>query len=424
MSKYQSVRGTRDLLPEVKTLYRSIESLAYNTARKFGFKDIETPIFEFSDVFHRSLGETSDAISKETYTFTDRGGESITLRPEGTAGVVRAYISEGLMQHNPNKFYYFGPMFRYERPQKGRYRQFYQLGVECLGLETPSADVECLGLAWAILKKLGLSDRCVLEINTLGDQASRDHYRQALVDFLTPLKDQLSEDSKKRLEKNPLRILDSKDEGDKALVKNAPQMQDYLNEDSKTFFSEVIKGLELLKIPYKVNTQLVRGLDYYCHTVFEFVTTELGAQGAILAGGRYDGLSEMLGGPRTPGIGWASGVDRLVELIKLNEKSTFSESKQLTAFVALGDKAQWKAIQIAQTLRENDNFCEVIQTGNFKKKLEKANKLGATAAVLLFEQDNGTIELKYKNFTTGEEVPTTEIDLIQQLNRSSSNLLD
>jgi len=311
MSKYQSVRGTRDLLPELKQTFRLIDETAYKTAKNYGFKEIETPIFEFSDVFHRSLGETSDAVSKETYTFTDRGGDSITLRPEGTAGVVRSFISEGLAQHVPLKLYYYGPMFRYERPQKGRYRQFYQFGVEVLGLESALADVECLDLAWTILKNLKLSERCILEINTLGDIESRNAYRTALVNYLTPFKSQLSADSQVRFEKNPMRILDSKDEGDKKIVAGAPLMENYLNDTSKKFFSDVLAGLDKLKIPYKINSKLVRGLDYYCHTVFEFTTTELGAQSAILSGGRYDGLTEMLGGPKTAGVGWAAGVDEL-----------------------------------------------------------------------------------------------------------------
>lgn len=402
MSKYQSVRGTRDLLPQTKRIFRAIEEKAYNTAQNYGFKEIETPIFEFSEVFHRSLGETSDAISKETYTFSDRGGDSITLRPEGTAGVVRAYVSEGLAQHNPNKLYYYGPMFRYERPQKGRYRQFYQIGVEVLGLENPRADVECLDLAWNILKQIGLSKKVILEINTLGDSESRNAYREALVNYLTPLKDQLSEDSKLRLEKNPLRILDSKDENDKKLIQGAPKMEDFLTENAKAFFNSVLEGLKDLNIPYQVNPKLVRGLDYYCHTVFEFVTTELGAQGAILAGGRYDGLVETLGGAKTPGVGWASGVDRLVDLSQIANVS-YSNDKFPIAIVALGDKATQQGLKIASHLRSKNHYCEVFMTGNFKKKLEKANKLNSHTAILLFEQENGSIEYKIKNFKTGEE---------------------
>jgi histidyl-tRNA synthetase len=403
MSKYQSVRGTRDLLPELKQTFRLIDETAYKTAKNYGFKEIETPIFEFSDVFHRSLGETSDAVSKETYTFTDRGGDSITLRPEGTAGVVRSFVSEGLAQHAPLKLYYYGPMFRYERPQKGRYRQFYQFGVEVLGLESALADVECLDLAWTILKNLKLSERCILEINTLGDVESRNNYRSALVEYLTPFKEQLSADSKVRLEKNPMRILDSKD---KKIVAGAPLMENYLNETSKKFFADVLAGLDKLKIPYKINSKLVRGLDYYCHTVFEFTTTELGAQSAILSGGRYDGLVEMLGGPKTAGVGWASGVDRLADLVSTATATGFLNSvstKPPVSIIALGDKALAEAMSIASELRNKSHYCEVFLTGNFKKKLEKANKLATEKAVLIFEQENGQFEYKLKNFTTGEE---------------------
>lgn len=410
MSKYQSVRGTRDLLPQLKKVFRQIDKVAYNTAQDYGFSEIETPIFEFSDVFHRSLGETSDAVSKETYTFLDRGGDSITLRPEGTAGVVRSFISEGLAQLLPLKLYYYGPMFRYERPQRGRYRQFHQFGVEVLGLETPLADVECIDLAWTILKKLKLDQRCVLEINTLGDQESRDQYRKALVDYLTPFKSQLSADSQVRLEKNPMRILDSKDEGDKKIVANAPLMQNYLNESSKKFFQDVLSGLEKLKIPYKVDSKLVRGLDYYCHTVFEFTTTELGAQSAILSGGRYDGLVEMLGGSKTPGVGWAAGVDRLADLSAANleiEKST------PVSVVANGEKALQEGMAIASALRNKNIYCEIFLTGNFKKKLEKANKHHTEKAILIFEQENGAMEYKIKNFKTGEESVSNREDILK-----------
>lgn len=409
MSKYQSVRGTRDLLPNLKKSFRFIDQTAYTTALKYGFGEIETPIFEFSEVFHRSLGETSDAVSKETYTFTDRGGDSITLRPEGTAGVVRSFVSEGLAQLTPLKLYYYGPMFRYERPQKGRYRQFHQFGVEVLGLETPLADIECLDLAWNILKKLNLSERCILEINTLGDTESRAEYRKALVEFLTPLKDQLSAESQIRLEKNPMRILDSKDENDKKIILGAPSMQDFLNEKSKEFFAKVIEGLTQLNIPFKLNPKLVRGLDYYCHTVFEFTTTELGAQGAILSGGRYDGLVEMLGGPKTAGVGWAAGVDRLADLCE-NKLPSLKEDI-IYGFAAIGPKSEIEALKISSALVARNKKCLSFHTGGLKKKLEKISKLSDQAetvyAVLLFDQDDGTIEYKIKNFKTGEEKATT-----------------
>ena len=414
MSKYQSVRGTRDLLPNLKKTFRLIDQTAYNSALKYGFGEIETPIFEFSDVFHRSLGETSDAVSKETYTFTDRGGDSITLRPEGTAGVVRSFVSEGLAQLVPLKLYYSGPMFRYERPQKGRYRQFQQFGVEVLGLETPLADIECLDLAWTILKKLNLSERCILEINTLGDTESRNEYRKALVEFLTPLKSELSADSQVRLEKNPMRILDSKDENDRKLIAGAPLMENFLNEKSKLFFAKVIEGLKHLNIPYKLNPKLVRGLDYYCHTVFEFTTTELGAQGAILSGGRYDGLVEMLGGPKTAGVGWAAGIDRLADLCE--NKLPVLKDEAVFGFAAIGPKAELEALKLSSQLVAKNKKCLSFHTGGLKKKLEKISKLTETAetvyAILIFDQDDGSVEYKVKNFKTGEEKLATPADIV------------
>ncbi len=414
-SKYQSVRGTRDLTFDTKALFRNVENIAFSTSQNFGFQEIETPIFEFSDVFHRSLGETSDAVSKETYTFTDRGGDSITLRPEGTAGVARAFVSEGLAQSNPNKLYYYGPMFRYERPQKGRYRQFYQFGVEVLGLEHPLADVECLDLGYQILRKLGLAESCLLEINTLGDLESRNQYRSALVQYLTPFKNQLSMDSQVRLEKNPLRILDSKDEGDRKIIADAPPADRYLTDSAKSFFTSVKEGLRSLEIPFKENPRLVRGLDYYCHTVFEFVTTELGAQGTVLGGGRYDGLIETLGGPKTPGVGWASGVDRLVDLLETKNLQLFAKTKPPVAVIALGDRAVAKAVQLGSQIRKKDIRAEVFLSGNFKKKLEKANKLGTTKAVLIFEQENGNFEFKIKDFSTGEEKIVAESAILQEI---------
>ncbi|MGZ3744950.1 MAG: histidine--tRNA ligase, partial [Pseudobdellovibrionaceae bacterium] len=336
-TKFQRVRGTRDLLPEDNIKFRFVETTAHQLSLLYGYGEIETPLFEFSEVFHRTLGETSDVVSKETYTFLDRGGDSITLRPEGTAGVARAFVSEGMAQNLPLKFYYSGSMFRYERPQKGRYRQFKQLGVECLGVDSPLADAECIAMAWDLLKKIGIAGKCHLEINTLGDTESRVLYRKALVDYFSQHWEKLSDDSKMRLEKNPLRILDSKDEGDRALIAQAPSLQDHLNESSKVFFAALLKGIESLGIPFKINTKLVRGLDYYCHTVFEFVTSELGAQGTVLGGGRYDGLIEMMGGPKTPGVGWAAGVDRLSELVPTEK---YQKTETLLAIIPADEKGE------------------------------------------------------------------------------------
>lgn len=399
-SKIQSVRGTRDLLPEDNLLFRFVEESAYKKALLYGYGEIETPIFEFSDVFHRTLGETSDVVNKETYDFTDRGGEKLTLRPEGTAGVARSFISEGMMQNLPLKFYYSGPMFRYERPQKGRYRQFFQLGAECLGYESPLADVECISLAWDLLKQIGISADCTLEINTLGDAESRAAYRDTLVQYFTAHKEQLSEDSKMRLEKNPLRILDSKDEGDKKLNAHAPKLEQSLNQSSQDFFKKVLAGIEKLGIPYKVNNHLVRGLDYYCHTVFEFTTSKLGAQGTVLAGGRYDGLIETMGGPKTPGVGWAAGIDRLADLVP---KDLAIKPEVLVAVIGADDQGEDESVKVAHEIRSRGLKAENFLSGKMGKKMQKANKAGAQYALILGGNEVTSKTVTVKNFMTGEQ---------------------
>jgi histidyl-tRNA synthetase len=411
-TKFQRVRGTRDLLPEDSVKFRFVEASAYKLSLLYGYGEIETPIFEFSEVFHRTLGETSDVVNKETYTFTDRGGESITLRPEGTAGVARAFVSEGMTQNLPLKFYYSGPMFRYERPQKGRYRQFKQLGVECLGIESPLADVECLTLAWDLLNEIGLAQKCHLEINTLGDSESRALYRDALVEYFGQYKDQLSADSKLRLEKNPLRILDSKDEGDRKLITGAPTLQNYLNPVSKTFFEGVIKGIEALGIPYQVNTKLVRGLDYYCHTVFEFVTTELGAQGTVLAGGRYDGLIEMMGGPKTPGVGWAAGMDRLADLVPAEK---YQKQEPLLAVIPADDIGEQASLKAAHKLRLAGFKVELLISGKMGKRFQKADKMGASHALVLGESEVTSGKIAVKDLKAGTQENLSVEELLKKL---------
>ncbi len=412
MSKLQRVRGTRDLMPEENSLFRFVEGTAYSTAMLYGYGEIETPIFEFSEVFHRILGETSDVVNKETYTFLDRGGESITLRPEGTAGVARAFVSEGLAQNLPLKFYYSGPMFRYERPQKGRYRQFNQVGVECLGLDTPLADVECLALAWDLLNKIGLAQKCKLEINTLGDTESRATYREALIQYFSKYKDQLSADSQVRLEKNPLRILDSKDENDRKLIANAPSLAQHLNETSKKFFDQVIAGIEKLGIPYEINSRLVRGLDYYCHTVFEFTTTELGAQGTVLAGGRYDGLIETMGGPKTPGVGWAAGIERLSEL---TPKEKIADKSPLIALVGADEAGEIESIKLAQEIRTLGLRVENILSGKMAKKMQKAAKIGSHFALILGSQEVTNEQVTIKNLNSGEQSTVARSEIKKDL---------
>jgi len=378
----QPVRGVHDLLPEEMRRHRLVRETARLAAECFGYQEMETPIFEFSEVFKRTLGDTSDIVTKEMYTFTDRGGEQLTLRPEGTAGVARAFISGGLAQLLPLKYFYAGPMFRYERPQKGRLRQFHQVGVELLGVADPQGDIEVLALAVEFLRRLGIWERATLEINTLGDAESRQNYRQVLVDYLEGHKSSLSADSRDRLARNPLRILDSKDEGDQRIVAGAPLYTDYLNETSRTFYAAVESGLKTLGIPYLHNPRLVRGLDYYCHTCFEITCADLGAQKTVLAGGRYDGLIAMMGGPQTPGIGWASGIERCAMLAQ-----GLPAPRRPIAVVPVGDAAQEAALGIACQLRGEGFMVELSFSGNVGKRLKRAAKLDASAAVMIGEDE-------------------------------------
>jgi histidyl-tRNA synthetase len=372
----------------------------------YGCGEIITPIFEFTEVFARTLGETSDVVSKEMYSFTDRGGESLTLRPEGTAGVARALISGGLSQSLPLKFFYRGPMFRYERPQKGRQRQFTQIGVEILGVEGPQADIEVIAIGAHILQSLGLWQHITVEINSLGDQDSRNAYRTALVEYLSGFRDQLSADSRDRLERNPLRVLDSKDEGDRKLVANAPLLIDYLNEPSRAFFQQVQDGLKALDIAVTVNPRLVRGLDYYSHTAFEFVTSALGAQGTVMAGGRYDGLVGQMGGPATAGIGWAAGVERLAMLM-----GEIASAPRPIAVIPMGDETA--ALKITQTLRHAGFTVDLGYSGNMKKRLNRANKVKARAAVILGEDELSRQAAMVRDLDSGEqqEVLLTELEV-------------
>jgi len=409
-TKFQRVRGTKDLLPEESKLFRYIVDIAQHISELYGYGEIQTPIFESSEVFHRTLGETSDAVNKETYTFLDRGGESITLRPEGTAGIARAFLSEGLQQNLPLRLFYHGPMFRYERPQKGRQRQFHQLGVECLGLESPLCDAETIALGWRILGSLDLQTHCHIEINTLGDFSSRAAYRDSLVGYFSQFKSQLSADSLIRLEKNPLRILDSKEEGDRKLIDNAPVFSDFLNAESKVFFSSVKETLEKLKIPFSVNERLVRGLDYYCHTVFEIVTDQLGAQGTLLAGGRYDGLISSMGGPSTPGVGWAAGIERLAELTKPH---LVASKKSMIAIIPADGQGESISLQVAENLRNQGICSEIIWGGNVGKKMKKADKIGATGAIILGASEVELNKLTCKNLKTGEQFSLDAHDFSQ-----------
>lgn len=398
MSNLQPVRGTHDLLPEDRRRHRHVEDVAMATSALYGFEEMATPIFEFTDVFARTLGDTSDIVTKEMYTFETKGGESITLRPEGTAGVARAFISNGLAQHAPIKTFYKGPMFRHERPQKGRQRQFHQIGVELIGVEGPQADIEVIALATQILSSLGLADSVTLELNSLGDIESRTAFRSVLVDYFTTYESGLSEDSRGRLGKNPLRILDSKNEGDRKIVEGAPDFADHLNDASKAFIDAVQQGLSDLSIPFVRNAKLVRGLDYYCHTAFEFTTTSLGAQGTVLAGGRYDGLIKQMGGPSTPGVGWAAGIERLAMLSDVSPTHNRPISV-IPVSADLGSKAQI----LVQNLRNAGLFIEFSFTGSMKKRLKRADKSNARAAVILGEDELKDGNVVLRDLDSGEQ---------------------
>jgi len=405
VSGLQPVRGTHDLLPEDSRRHRHVEETAFAVARRYGYGEIVTPIFEFTEVFSRTLGETSDVVTKEMYTFQDRSGDSITLRPEGTAGVARAFISGGLTQSLPLKLFYRGPMFRHERPQKGRQRQFHQVGCELLGVETPQADIEVISMGWRILQALGLGDKVQLEINTLGDAESRAAYRAALIAYLEPMRVALSEESQARLDKNPLRVLDSKDEEDKRIVAGAPVIGDCLTLAAKDFFEQVTTGLTAMNIPFVVNPKLVRGLDYYCHTAFEFTTNALGAQGTVLAGGRYDGLIGQMGGPATPGIGWAAGVERLSMLVE-----GVPDLDRPISIVPMGDVVP--ALVLADTLRAAGLSVDLGFSGNMKKRMARAVKANARYAIIMGEDEmaRGAVTLRDLDAGSQEEVPLAEVE--------------
>ncbi|WP_084584534.1 histidine--tRNA ligase [Sphingomonas azotifigens] len=383
----QRIRGTQDIFGEDQRRFAAVLETFDRVRKLYCFQRLEIPIFEATGVFARSMGETSDVVSKEMYSFEDRGGDSITLRPEFTAGIARAYISEGWQQFAPLKLATSGPVFRYERPQKGRYRQFHQIDAEILGAPEPAADVELLVLADQLLKELGIAEGVTLQLNTLGDAATRDAWRTALVAHFEAHKDQLSEDSLARLEKNPLRILDSKDPRDRPIADSAPDIDAYLTEEAAAFFKAVTDGLDAAGVAWTRNARLVRGLDYYRHTAFEFVTDRLGAQGTVLAGGRYDGLIGSLGGPETAGVGWAAGVERLAMLI---EEPSEDMSRSL-AIVPDGGSLELEAQEIASHLRRANWRVELGFRGNSKKRVEAAKRKGFQA--ILFVKPNHKLHL-------------------------------
>jgi len=411
MADLQPVRGTRDLIGEEQRRHAHVIDTARRIAGLYGLEEWATPIFEETRVFARTLGDTSDVVTKEMYTFDDRGGDSITLRPENTAGVCRALISNGLTQSLPQKVFYAGPMFRYERPQKGRYRQFHQMGAELIGPAEPLADAEIIALGWQILQALGVDGDTVLELNTLGDASSRSAYREALVAYFSAHRDALSPDSRDRLERNPLRILDSKEPCDRILVQDAPVIQTVLTPEAAAFYDGLRGHLDRLRVPFRENPRIVRGLDYYNHTAFEFVTDKLGAQGTVLGGGRYDGLVAQMGGPSVPAVGWAAGVDRLAMLL-----DTAPAPAAPVAVIPVGGAAEEAAaLDVLQALRDAGIRAEMAYRGNLKRRMERANRIDARAAVIIGETELARGVAQLKDLTTGAQSEVAVSELVARL---------
>lgn len=386
----QAIRGTQDIFGADADAFAFVVETFERVRKLYRFRRVEMPVFEKTTVFSRSLGETTDVVSKEMYSFEDRGGESLTLRPEFTAGLARAYLTNGWKQYAPVKLATHGPLFRYERPQKGRYRQFHQIDAEVIGAGEPTADVELLVMADQLLKELGISEGVTLTLNTLGDGESREAWRAALIEYFRAVKGELSEDSQERLEKNPLRILDSKDPRDKAFLPNAPRIDDYLSSEAQDFFAAVTGGLDAAGVAWTRNGALVRGLDYYRHTAFEFVTDRLGAQGTVLGGGRYDGLIESLGGAATPAVGWAAGVERLAMLV--SGEGLIVEDRTDVTVVIEDDRAISAGVAMAAKLRRGGLSAELVATGSPRKRFDKAVKTNTRAILALGFGDEGVTQ--------------------------------
>ena len=400
MAKIQAIRGMNDILPDQTPVWQYVESTVRQVLGQYGYQEIRMPVVEHTELFKRSIGEVTDIVEKEMYTFEDRNGDSLTLRPEGTAGCVRAAEEHGLLFNQTRRLWYTGPMFRHERPQKGRYRQFHQIGVECFGMAGPDIDAELLILTARLWSALGLSDHARLEINSIGTSDSRKVYRQALVAYLEQYQGKLDDDSKRRLTTNPLRILDSKDPATREILQGAPSLDDYLDDESRQHFEQLKAMLDAAGVAYTVNPALVRGLDYYGKTVFEWITDSLGAQGTISAGGRYDGLVEQLGGKPTVAVGFAMGLERLILLLETLELVPEHVNNQADVYVtAMGDQAVAPAMALAETLRNELPGRIVVSHcggGSFKSQMKKADRSGARFAVILGENEiaQGTAGLK------------------------------
>jgi histidyl-tRNA synthetase len=395
------IRGTQDMIGEQAERFAHVVATFDKVRRLYGFQRVEVPVFEATAVFARSLGETTDVVSKEMYTFPDRGGDSLTLRPEFTAGIARAYLTEGWQQFAPLKVAASGPVFRYERPQKGRYRQFHQIDAEVIGAAEPMADIELLVFADQLLRELGISEGVTLQLNTLGDAETREAWRAALVDHFEAHRAELSEDSLDRLTRNPLRILDSKDPRDRPAADSAPDIDAFLTGEAADFFGKVTEGLDAAGVKWTRNARLVRGLDYYRHTAFEFVTDRLGAQGTVLAGGRYDGLIEALGGPVTPAVGWAAGIERLAMLIE----APTPEAPQI-AVVPEKPSVEMEAIAIAHSLRAKGYSVEWAFRGNAKRRVEVANKKGVEAILFVRDTEKASQKLNLTHVSRNSDTAT------------------
>ena len=392
------VRGTQDMIGETAARFAHVAATFDRVRKLYGFGRIEVPMFEATAVFARSLGETTDVVSKEMYTFEDRGGDSLTLRPEFTAGIARAYLTEGWQQYAPLKVATHGALFRYERPQKGRFRQFHQLDAEVIGAAEPAADVELLCLADQLLRELGISEGVTLHLNTLGDHETREAWRAALVSHFEKHRGELSEDSVDRLARNPLRILDSKDPRDRPIADAAPAIDDFLSAEAGAFFEAVVRGLEAAGVMWTRNSRLVRGLDYYRHTAFEFITDRLGAQGTVVGGGRYDGLIETLGGPPTPAVGWAAGIERLAMLIDAPAREPIE-----IVLVPMGQAAETLAIGLLADIRRRGHAADMAYRGNMKKRMQKADAAGARLALILGEDEIARGEVTVRDLATGAQ---------------------
>jgi histidyl-tRNA synthetase len=408
------VRGTQDIFGEEQRRFARVVDAFEKVRRLYCFSQVQVPVFEATNVFARSMGETSDVVSKEMYTFPDRGDELLTLRPEFTAGICRAYITEGWQQYAPLKLTTHGPVFRYERPQKGRYRQFHQIDAEIIGAAEPQADVELLTFADQLLHELDIADGITLQLNTLGDAETRDAWRTALVAHFEAHRGELSEDSLTRLEKNPMRILDSKDPRDRPIADAAPDIDAYLTSEAGAFLESVTKGLDAAGVAWTRNARLVRGLDYYRHTAFEFVTDRLGAQGTVLAGGRYDGLIGNLGGPETPGVGWAAGIERLGMMLEAVQQPATE-----VVVVPMGAAAEQEAQRIVPALRRADIATDIAFRGNMKRRLQRADAAGARYALILGDDELAQHDVVVKSLRSGEQanmplswIPQGVFDLI------------